>query len=656
MVIFWGDALTCFYNDAFSHSIGPERHPQALGCNGQDVWAEVWDVISPQIDQVMAGGGGTWHENQLVPITRNGKQETVYWTYSYGPIDDEQAETGVGGVLVVCSETTQTVLAKQRYQFLSELGDHLRTVTNPHLAMLKAAEMLGQYLQADCVGYSEVDGTGEYADIVRSWTRELFPAIVGRYRLDAYGVPVVARLRAGHSVQVHDITSNALMADAEPLSAFPGTSTQAFIIVPVFKEHRLEGILFVLNSVKREWMPDDVKLVEEVTERIWATIERARAEDELRTANRRKDEFLAILAHELRNPLAPISGAAQLLMVADLDKDRIKKTGGIIARQVEHMTGLVNDLLDISRVTSGLIVLEKKSVDVNRVIEAALEQVRPHIDAKRHQLVTQITPQAMLVHGEEKRLVQVVANLLHNAAKYTPEAGEIVIRADVNNNQVIVDVSDNGIGIVAGLLPTVFELFAQAERRSDRAHGGLGLGLALVKSVVQLHEGTVSAQSRGLGMGSSFSVHLPLFAEKDAVVEAKSDRNYAMPISQKQLDLLVVDDNVDAAQSLAMYLEAVGHRVTVAHDSKAALARAENDVFDAYLLDIGMPGLDGNELVRRLRAKSEAAQALIIAISGYGHSADRDISIEAGFDEYLVKPADPDMVASLLASIKNTYN
>ena len=522
--------------------------------------------------------------------------------------------------------------------------------------MIKAAEMLGEYLQVDCVGYSEVDGTGQYVDIVRTWTKEGFPAVVGRHRLDGYDAPMVAKLRAGHSVQVHDTAAYFLTAGTAPLSAFSSISTNAFINVPVFKENRLAGIFFVLNSVKREWAHDDVKLVEEVTERIWAAIERARAEDELRTVNRRKDEFLAILAHELRNPLAPISGAAQLLMAADLDKDRIKKTGGIIARQVEHMTELVNDLLDISRVTSGLIVLEKHSVDINRVIQAAIEQVRPHIDAKRHQLVTRITPQAMLVHGEEKRLVQVVANLLHNAAKYTPEDGEIVIRADVNDNQFVIDVSDNGIGIVSELLPTVFELFAQAERRSDRAHGGLGLGLALVKSVVQLHSGTVSAQSEGLGMGSSFSVRLPLFVENDTVKEAKSARNYAMPISQKQLDLLVVDDNVDAAQSLAMYLEAAGHRVTVAHDSKAALARAENDVFDAYLLDIGLPGLDGNELVRRLRAKSEAAQSLIIAISGYGHTADRDTSIDAGFDEYLVKPADPRTVASLLVGIKNTCN
>ena len=375
--------------------------------------------------------------------------------------------------------------------------------------------------------------------------------------------------------------------------------------------------------------------------------ERKMAEEKLKEQDRRKDEFLAMLAHELRNPLAPIGAAADLLQRAAPDEAMVRTTSRIIGRQVHHMTALIDDLLDVSRVTRGLVELERTPLDIGQIVDEAIEQVSPLVQARRQSLGVHQPMAAALVCGDRKRLVQVLANILNNAAKYTQEGGELRLDVDVTEHQVRIAVADNGIGMAPDVAARVFDLFAQAERSADRASGGLGLGLALVKNLVELHDGTVGCDSPGLGRGSRFVVALPRLPEQDAAAPSRAGGSEAAA-QGGPLRILVVDDNEDAADTLAMLLEVSGHEVLVEHSPHKALARAGDAAPKVCLLDIGLPDMDGAELARRLRAMPETAGALLVAVTGYGQENDRARTREAGFDHHLVKPIDLDRLYAVL--------
>ncbi len=387
----------------------------------------------------------------------------------------------------------------------------------------------------------------------------------------------------------------------------------------------------------------------------WADREsalRRAAEAKLNDADRRKDEFLAMLAHELRNPLAPISMAAQILKLGPVSPARLQQTCLIIDRQISHMTSLLDDLLDVSRVTRGLVAMSKEQLDLRAIVDDALEQARPQINARGHHLTLMLPQGAVPVFGDRTRLVQVVANLLDNATKYTAPGGNIVLKLTERDDQVTVAVRDNGIGMDAGLLGRVFDLFTQGERASDRSQGGLGLGLALVKSLTERHGGTVAAHSNGSGQGSEFSVSLP---RASARAEPERPRPRAVPPLRpdcRDLSVLIVDDNADAARMLAMYLQAMGHEVRTAFDGHSALALARQRFPRVMLLDIGLPDMDGYALVRSLRALPGACDALYIALTGYGQPEDRERSRDAGFDEHLTKPVDAEELTHLLARVQ----
>jgi PAS domain S-box-containing protein len=380
------------------------------------------------------------------------------------------------------------------------------------------------------------------------------------------------------------------------------------------------------------------------------------AEEALRSADRRKDEFLAMLAHELRNPLAPISAAAELMEIASLNGEQIKETSRVISRQVRHMTGLVDDLLDVSRVTRGLVTLEKNELDVKRIVSDAVEQVRPLIESKRHHLTMELAREPAHVIGDQKRLVQVLTNLLNNAAKYTPEGGNIHLTMEATGNEVLLSVTDNGIGIAPELQRHIFELFAQAERTSDRSQGGLGIGLALVKSLVELHGGSIVCNSQGIGKGSNFTMRLPRLLRQEHIAnDQRIARVLSGPLSDKQgLRILVVDDNADAGTMLSMYLDAVGYEVIVEHGSRRALERARIEKPEVCILDIGLPDMDGNELARRLLAQSETEKTTLIAVTGYGQEQDKKNALEAGFTHHLVKPVDTGKLIAILSELKTS--
>jgi PAS domain S-box-containing protein len=377
---------------------------------------------------------------------------------------------------------------------------------------------------------------------------------------------------------------------------------------------------------------------------------RAKKEQDLAVESTRKDEFLAMLAHELRNPLAPIMNGAQMLDKVANDAGKVRNISRIITRQAGHMVALVSDLLDVSRLQRGLVTMQKETVDINGVLAEALEQVRALIDSRRHALVLAPVLAPALVFGDRTRLIQALANLLVNAAKFTPDGGHITLRAALAVDGFLkIDVEDNGVGIDAALLGQVFGLFTQGERSLDRTMGGLGLGLPLVQSIVAMHGGSVSAHSAGTGHGSTFTVLLPLQAaapdeaQPEPAAPAASTRTAA-----GNRAILIVDDNRDAADSLADWLVSTGRPAASVHDVASAMAQAAATLPGTLILDIGLPGMDGFELARWVRRQPGLEHVTLIALSGYGQQGDRDRGQEAGFDHYLVKPADLAQLESIL--------
>jgi CheY-like chemotaxis protein len=354
---------------------------------------------------------------------------------------------------------------------------------------------------------------------------------------------------------------------------------------------------------------------------------------ELSEAHRRKDEFLATLAHELRNPLAPITNALEILRLKDPADSDTRWTRDVIERQVRQMTRLVDDLLDVARITRGKIALRREHVVLATIVHGAVEAARPFIEASGHQLAVSLPAAPIWLDADPTRLTQVLLNLLNNAAKYTPHGGRIALEASVQAGEAALVVRDSGIGIPAEYLPGLFEMFSQVEPALERSQGGLGIGLALARGLVELHGGAISARSQGAGMGSEFTLRLPI-----AMAPVESAAASADPAAPARLRVLVVDDNRDAAESLAVMLELTGHDVAVAHDGTAALEAAARLLPDVILLDIGMPGMNGYEVAGRLRQTEAGQRILLVALTGWGQEEDKRRAIEAGFDHHLTKP------------------
>jgi signal transduction histidine kinase/CheY-like chemotaxis protein len=373
-----------------------------------------------------------------------------------------------------------------------------------------------------------------------------------------------------------------------------------------------------------------------------------RAKDELEEVNRRKDEFLATLAHELRNPLAPIRNAVQILALRGSPDPEAARVREMIGRQVNQLVRLVDDLLDLSRIGRGKLTLRKDRVAVQTVIQQAVETSAPLIEAGRHRLTVDDGPETVYVLGDEVRLTQVVSNLLNNAAKYTPEGGHIRLTVIRDGGEAVIRVADDGVGIPADMLPRVFEMFVQEDRSLGRSQGGLGLGLTLVRRLVELHDGTVTAHSEGPGRGSAFVVRLPVASTGKAVARPAANGQAAHAGPGRRV--LVVDDNADAADSLSVLLSLSGHDVRTAHDGPAAVRQVRAFRPEVVLLDIGMPGMDGYQTARAVRELQEGQDVYLVALTGWGQEEDRRRTERAGFDTHLVKPVDHAVLQQLLTT------
>ncbi|MCL4182984.1 MAG: response regulator, partial [Burkholderiaceae bacterium] len=534
---------------------------------------------------------------------------------------------------------------KERQAFLLALSDRLRPLADPVEVMAVASEALGRRLGVGRCGYGEVDATDAFLIVEHDWTDGVMASLKGTLRLDDFGPQLIGAYRAGRTVVLEDVLSDARAHGVE--AAFEAIGgLRASLAVPLLKDGRWVAALYAQQTRPRRWTADDEELVREVSGRIWAAIERTRAEAAVREADRRKDEFLATLAHELRNPLAPISNALALLKTGS---NRVDSTGvvAIIERQVQHMIRLVDDLLDVSRISRGVIELRREPLDLRTVLDAAIETSRPAIEQGRHTLILRMPPDPLPIEGDAVRLAQVFANLLNNAARYSEDGGRIVLTARRERSEALVSVRDTGIGIATEQLTQVFELFGQVNRHHSRAQGGLGIGLNLAQRLVRMHGGSMQASSAGAGHGSVFSVRLPLAAGagphgQDAKPEAVSslDRQ-RIPVADVKPDavpnlegqrILVVDDNRDAAESLALLLRIEGAEAIIEHDGAAALARIGHWPPSVVLLDIGMPGMDGLEAARRIRADRRFDEVMLVALTGWGQDMDRQRTREAGFD------------------------
>jgi PAS domain S-box-containing protein len=379
-------------------------------------------------------------------------------------------------------------------------------------------------------------------------------------------------------------------------------------------------------------------LFNDITERRQSEENLRRLAAELAETDRLKTEFLATLAHELRNPLAPLSNGLQLMRMA-ADPQALEKARGMMERQLKHLVRLVDDLLDIARISSGKVDLRKQRTDLKAVLASAVETSMPLVRAAGHTLSVQLCDENLEVVADATRIAQVVSNLLNNAAKYTPDGGRIELAARRECGEAVVTVTDSGIGIAPEALPRVFEMFTQVGRTLDRAPGGLGIGLALVRRLVELHGGSVVAESAGMGNGSIFTVRLPLAAPVSEAAAAALLSGATIAPSAPAFRVLVVDDNVDAAESLAALLALQGHATRVAHDGNQALAAAHDFRPEIVFLDIGMPGKDGYQVARELRGQPETRQAVLVALTGWGAQDDRARTRSAGFDHHLTKPA-----------------
>jgi len=526
-------------------------------------------------------------------------------------------------------------------ELLLRVDDALRTLSDPEEITFTAASVIGQHLRVHRCAYAFVEAdedsfslTGNYTDGAES--------IVGRYRFREFGLECLALMRAGRPFVVEDATRDPRIEDEDRV-AYAQTAIRAVVCVPIHKSGRFVAAMAVHMSTPRRWKAAEVQLVEQVASRCWESIERARVERDresllrqAESANRTKDEFLAMLGHELRNPLAPISTALQIMRLRGDTSSEHERT--VIERQVAHLTRLVDDLLDVARIAQGKVELKREHVDLGAVIASAVEVASPLLEQRAHTLTLDVERSGLFVEGDAARLTQVIGNLLTNAGKYTPAGGNVFVSARVELGEVVLRVKDTGIGIAPEVLPRVFDIFVQGRQAIDRAQGGLGLGLTIVRSLVERHGGTVTAHSDGARRGTEVVVRLPRTNAPPPPAPRVRRRSATHP--GRGVRILVVDDNEDAADMLAEALTMRGCQTEIAYDGPAALRVGAAHPFDAALLDIGLPAMDGYELAGRLRELPTLANARLVAVTGYGQESDRQRARAAGFEDHLVKPVD----------------
>jgi len=559
-----------------------------------------------------------------------------------------------GRVGVLFNDVTDRKRIEANLSFLAEVSENLMDLTSIEETMNVLGAKIGEHFGASVCAFSEIDETRGTFALPYAWHRERVPSLLGEHHIsDYYTADFVRAARAGITGVVRD-TSNDPRTDAANMAA---VQVGALITVPLVRDGEWRFSLTIADTQPRDWRDDEIPLLGELATRIWTRLERARAEEalraseeQLREADQRKNEFLAVLAHELRNPLAPIRTGLELIRVTGDATDAVESLRVMMERQIGHMVRLIDDLLDVSRITSGKIRLQRERTPVASLLTSAIEANRDAITAKQLTLSLHLPDTLCIVDADPTRFVQVLSNLLHNAAKFTEPGGSIRVSAVVDDadaskaQQLVISVADSGIGIAPKLLPRVFELFTQGDR--DSTQPGLGIGLALARQLVELHGGQIGVRSGGTGHGSEFLIRVPLSAHVSREPTAGTS-------GRPRIDcrVMVIDDNRDAADTLAKLVEALGGECRTAYDGETGLREVLAYRPEVVLLDIGMPGMDGYETCRRIRLEL-GYDTLVVAVSGFGQEQDKDRATRAGFDAHLTKPADPTALEAILAGVR----
>ncbi|HVW29987.1 MAG TPA: ATP-binding protein [Polyangiaceae bacterium] len=656
MFLWWGSELIQIYNDAYVPSFGVGKHPRALGQRGRDCWQEIWPIIGPQIDDVLQRGKPCWFEDALVPIFRNGAIEDVYWTYGYSPVFDEAGR--IAGVLVICNETTARVQATAAKEAARALVDHERerilrffSQAPAGICLLRGPDFVFEFANEQ---YQRLVGR---TDIVGKPLLEALPELVGQGFDDVLRQVVQSNETFfGHEVQVKlarerrapqslsDVYCTFIYSPMRDVNgAVEGVSVFALDVTPqVLARQKLEALASQLQRSAAE------------RNALLATAQRERENAE--HANRAKDEFLTTASHELRTPLTAILGWARLLRAGHLDPSGYLRGVETIERNALAQVRLIEDILDGSRIITGKLRLETRPLDLRRLVQAAVETVRPAADAKNIALCSEVDETAVHVVGDPERLQQVVWNLCNNAIKFTPKGGAVSVRLRRIGTDVELEVSDNGQGIAPDFLPHVFERFRQGEGSTTRRYGGLGLGLALVRHLIEAHGGSVSAESAGVGCGATFTARIPVQATFRKVESEPPAANRDVAATPLVVDLtgvsvLVVDDDPDSRALVATVLRGSGADVTTATNAMDALHHLSRAMPTLLLSDVGMPETDGYELMRRVRTELGAAGAAVpaIALTAYAREEDRRLAISAGFNHHVAKPVEPAALLRIVA-------
>ncbi len=576
-----------------------------------------------------------WCVTRAVPV-RNTRGGIVQWFGTVTDVDDRKR-------------------AEMKTQFLADASAALAQLTDEESSLQKLASLaVPEFADWCTVDLTTSDGSlrrlavahvdPNKVQLVRQ-LEEKYPSRPSETR----GVRQVIRTGVrewGGSIPEEMLV--ALAHDQEHLEIIRSLGLKSYICVPLKSRGAVLGALtFVTAESGRIYEPDDVRAAEDLSHRAVIALENAQLLASLKDADRRKDEFLAMLAHELRNPLAPIRNAAQIFRAKAPPIRELQWGIDVVERQVHQMTRLVDDLLDVSRITRGRVELRRERVDLATAFETAIEASRPLMEKWGHQLSVALPPEPIILDADPTRLAQIIGNLLNNAAKYTNHGGHIQLSGETRGDRAILRVKDNGIGIPREMLHGIFDLFAQVNPVVERSEGGLGIGLTLVQRLVEMHSGRVEAHSEGPGLGSEFVVDLPLGARLTPEEATREPSPVPAPSKRR---ILIVDDNRDGADSLAMLLEMMGNEVHTAHDGLEAVGAAAAFQPDVILLDIGLPKLSGYEVARRIREQQGGANILLVALTGWGQEEDRRRSREAGFDEHMTKPLELRALKKLLAA------
>jgi len=581
--------------------------------------------------------------------------EGRFWLASYFPVHNANGE--LLGVNVAVRDITARKQAEADTLFLLDLAECIRFAANAEELTWAVAVALGEHVKVNRCAFLEIDAERNQFIVRRDYHPHV-TSFVGSYPLQSFGASLIDAGRAGQTTMITDVADDERTKSL--VESYQGFGIRAFVAAPLLRDGTLVSALAIASAQPREWSEREVSLINMVAERTWLAVEKLRLDEALRAsgealreADRRKDEFLATLAHELRNPLSLLRNVVTLQQNPNNPLPDPHWGQDIIDRQVKYLTRLTDDLFDVSRITREKLVLQKESLDLTEIIKAAVESSRTLIDQRQHELTVTMSQESIYVDADRLRLTQVFMNLLNNAAKYTPDPGHIWLNVEQAGDTVVIRVKDTGIGIAADSLPHVFELFYQVDRSYTRSESGLGLGLTLVHRLVELHGGKVEVRSEGMNRGTEFTVQLPVTSRPPEIESLSEDWVDNSPLPARNRRILVADDFPQSADTLARLLEKDGNEVQIAEDGVAAVKAAAEFLPDIVLMDIAMPGLDGYQAAKRIRQQPWGKQMILIALTGWGQPQDRRRTQEAGFDAHLTKPVNYDAIMTLLTDLSN---